>query len=103
MSTREDLMDAGLIGARAGLKTLDRLLGEFAAVRPDVPPDAALFSLNDVRRIIAVACESIPEFDAAPALEVEAIGSRNTETLQREAPHLLAPDEQLEGGGVDAA
>lgn len=33
----------------------------------------------------------------------EAIGSRNVDALERDAPHLLAPSEPLEGGGPDAA
>lgn len=32
----------------------------------------------------------------------EAIGSRNVETLEREAPHLLAPSSRLEAGDHDA-
>lgn len=33
----------------------------------------------------------------------EAIGSRNADELERNAPHLLAPAAPLEGGGSDAA
>lgn len=92
MSTYAEKIDAAMVGARASLDTLDELLAEFVATRPDVPPDIALLSLNDVRRLIGAARSSItPKLaEAVPGSDHSA--SRRVDVLEQEAPHLIAPN-----------
>lgn len=73
MSTNAEQMRVAMIGARAALDTFDGLLADFTANRPDVDADAAILSLNDVRRLVGVARSGIApklelvQIDGAPA------------------------------------
>lgn len=78
----------------------NKLMG---ALLSGVPVDFDAVKLTEVPAAAVGLIELWAETDPARGRDREAIGSRNVETLQAGAPHLLAPDEQREGGGADAA